>query len=115
MNKKEIIINKIKEWIKIDDEINLINNKLKEYKVQKKKLSEELISIMKNNDIDCFDINENKILLNKTKIKQPINKKFLLFSLEKFFFNDKSIDTEQLSNFILDNRAIVEKENIKRK
>ena len=112
--KEELILN-IKQWISQDDEIKNLQKKLKECKIEKKQLTENLLEIMKNNEIECFDINDGKLLLHKSKTKCALNKKTLMESLEKYFERMPNIDTDEVSNFILDNREIKITENIKRK
>lgn len=115
MTSKEELVKTIKDWINIDDEIQKLQKQLKEFKLEKKELSENLLEIMKDNEIDCFDINNGKLLMHKTKTKCPLNKKALMDSLEKYFERMPNIDTNDVSNFILENREIKIKENIKRK
>ena len=85
MTTKENLINKIREWISSDDNIKDLQKKIKENREKKKRLTDELIDIMKINEIDCFDINSGKILFCKNRVKAPLNKKILLTSLEKYF------------------------------
>ena len=57
MASKEELVNIIKEWIEIDDKVKELQTIIKEYKNKKKNLTLSLLTIMKNNEIDCFDIN----------------------------------------------------------
>ena len=57
METKEELVTNIKEWIKMDTEINKLQQEIKDRKNKKKQLSEELMKVMKKNEIDCFDIN----------------------------------------------------------
>lgn len=74
---------------------------------------------MKNNEIDCFDINSGKIVYCKNKTKASLNKKTLIDSLEKFFKEKTdlniNIDVNSITDYILNNREIKVNENIKRK
>ena len=70
---------------------------------------------MKTNEIDCFDINNGKILFCKNKVKAPLNKAYLLSTLEKYFKNHPNVNATEVSDFVLDNREIIIKENIRRK
>jgi hypothetical protein len=115
MTTKEVLVQKIKEWITYDDEIKTLQKQIKEHRLNKKTLTDNLLDIMKTNEIDCFDINNGKLLFCKNKVKQPINKKTLLSSLEKYFENTPSINPEKVSEFILENREIKLTEAIKRK
>ena len=115
MTTKEELISNIKTWIDYDDEIKNLQIRLKECKLEKKNLTTNLLDIMKNNEIDCFDINNGKLIMHKIKSKTALNKKTLLESLEKYFEKMPSINSDDVSNFILNNREIKIIENIKRK
>jgi len=57
METKDELITNIKEWIKMDSEITKLQQEIKDRKNKKKQLSEGLMKVMKQNEIDCFDIN----------------------------------------------------------
>lgn len=114
METKEQLINTIKEWVKIDNEIRTLQNEIKVRKTSQKKISESLIRIMKENEIDCFDLNDGQICYNKKNVKKPITKGVLLNVLSKYYNGDYMKATE-LNSFIMDNREEVVKETITRK
>jgi len=121
MSSKEELVTIIKEWIETDDKVKELQVILKDYKTKKKTLTMKLLSIMKTNEIDCFDINSGKIIYCKHKTKASLTKKTLVETLEKFF-KEKStsnsnidIDANSISDFILQNRETKVNENIKRK
>jgi len=119
MSSKEELVNIIKEWIDNDEKVKELQTIIKEYKNKKKNLTTTLLSIMKTNEIDCFDINSGKIVYCKNKTKASLNKKTLIETLEKFFKEKNNlninIDVNDISDFILNNREIKINENIKRK
>lgn len=115
MANKEDLVKIIKEWINEDNAIKSLQKKIKEHRDEKKILTENLMDIMKANNIDCFDINNGKIIFCKNQIKSPLNKKTLLSTLEKYFKNIPDIDASEVSEYILNNREIKIKENIRRK
>jgi hypothetical protein len=114
METKEQLVNKIKEWIKIDTEISDLKIKLKDVNNKKKLLTENLVSVMKTNKIDCFDINGGALIYKQNKVKKTINSKTLLASLKDYYKNDIS-QAEDLTKYIMDNREELIKEIIKRK
>ncbi len=114
MNTKEELVENIKKWVSYDYEIKNLQKSMKEIRVKKKELTKSLIDVMKNHEIDCFDINDGKLLYTKNKVKTPLNKNNLMIALEKYFENE-SINVEDVTNFILDNREIKIKENLKKK
>jgi hypothetical protein len=114
METKEQLVNNIKEWIKIDTEISQLKSDIKERNDKKKFLTETLVTTMKNNAIDCFDINGGALVYKKSKVKKPINGKSLLSLLTNFYKNDSKI-AEDITKYVLDNREEQIKETIKRK
>ena len=95
MATKEVLVNTIKEWIDHDNEIKNLQQQIKEHRNKKKSLTDNLLEIMKDNEIDCFDINNGKIIYCKNKVKSPLNKKTLLETLEKYFEASLAIVTKE--------------------
>ena len=115
MATKEELLQSVKEWIKIDNEIKLLNQEVKKRRQQKNLLSEGLVDIMKNNEIDCFDLSEGKIMYTSNRVKAPLSKKYLLESLGKYFDDIPNIDSNDVAEFVLENRAVKVKEGIRHK
>ena len=114
MEAKEQLVNNIKEWIKMDGEIGQLKTEIKEKNNKKKLLTEKLVSVMKTNSIDCFDINGGSLVYKKNKIKTPINGKTLLMALQNYYKTDLTI-AEELTKHIMNSREEQIKETIKRK
>jgi hypothetical protein len=114
METKEQLVNNIKEWIKMDTEISQLKNEIKERTNKKKQLTVNLVDVMKNNKIDCFDINGGALVYKQSKVKKAINGKLLLTTLKNYYKNDPTI-AEELTKYVLDNREEQIKETIKRK
>ena len=114
METKEQLVKTIKEWVKIDNDIRKLQQEIAKRKNEKKGISNNLMNIMKQNEIDCFDINDGQIYYSKKNIKKPITKKVLMNTLSKFYKGDINKATE-LNNFIIENREEVVKETIERK
>ena len=114
METKEQLVANIKEWIKMDTEILQFKAEIKDRNNKKKALSEELVSTMKKNEIDCFDINGGSLVLKKSTVKKPINAKSLLLALQSYYKDDPTI-AENLTKHVLENREEKVKEVIKRK
>ena len=114
METKEQLINNIKEWIKMDTEISELKAEIKERTNKKKTLTEGLVSTMKTNAIDCFDINGGALVYKKSKIKKPINGKTLLSSLQNYYKTNPEI-AKEITDHVLNSREEQIKETIKRK
>lgn len=115
METKEQLINAIKEWVKLDNEIKTLNSELKTRKLKQKKVSDSLIETMKKENIDGVEINNGKDNLAYTKrsVKKPITKGLLMNILSKYYDGDITKATE-INNFILENREETTVETIKR-
>lgn len=114
MNTKEELVENIKLWLSYDVEIKKLQKIMKEKRDKKKELTKNLIDVMKNHEIDCFDINDGKLLYTSNKVKSPLNKNNLMLALEKYFQNEQ-VNVEDVTNFILENREIKIRENLKKK
>jgi hypothetical protein len=113
METKDQLVQHIKEWITIDEEIKSLQKEVKTRKEKQKDLTKELMDVMKTNEIDCFDLNDGKLVYTKSKTKQTINKKYLISTLIKCLEDPK--DAEKVTEFILENREEKIRENIRRK
>ena len=114
METKEHLINNIKEWIKIDTEIAKLKGEIKEKTTTKKTLTENLVSVMKNNQIDCFDINGGALVYKQSKVRKPLSGKTLILALQNYYKNDEKT-VEELTKHIMDSREEQVKETIRRK
>jgi hypothetical protein len=113
MNKEELVDN-IKEWIQIDNELKELQKAARERRERKKELTNNLVNVMRDNEIDCFDVNDGKLIYTKSKVKETMSKKYLLNTLQTFYQNDP-VKAKELSEFIMNNRQEKVKENIRRK
>lgn len=114
MESKDQLIIHIKEYIKIDNEIIKLKNEIKERNSKKKSLTEDLMNVMKENNIDCFNINGGAVLYKKNIVKKPINSKMLLTTLQTYYTDNLEL-AQELTTHILNNREEIMKESIKRK
>jgi len=114
MASKEQLLNNVKEWIKVDNEIIKLKKTIKDYNNKKKELTDSLVNVMRTNNVDCFDFNGGSIVYKKNKVKKPINGKILLSALKTYYQND-AVMAETIAKHILDSREEDIKECILRK
>lgn len=112
---QEYMVYKIKQWLAVETKITELTKQIKELKNMKKDLNVDLLDIMKNNEIDCFDCKSGKISYSRTNVKKSISKKYLSEILEKYYGKDNSDEAQELCEYIMQNRAVQVKENIKLK
>tara|TARA_B100000963_G_scaffold298017_1_gene269621 strand:- start:2273 stop:2641 length:369 start_codon:yes stop_codon:yes gene_type:complete len=108
------LLQNVKSWLTIDNEIRALQKEIKERRKMKKQLTTDLMTTMKSNDIDALNVPDGELIYNKTKTKAPLSKKHLLSSLTQYFKGDKRM-IDELSKFIMETRAEKEKESIRRK
>lgn len=114
MDSKDKLIKSIQEWVRLDNEMRKLKNEIKTRKTIQDQITSALITTMKNNEIDEFNINNGKLTYLNKIVKKPITKKSLLDILSKFCDGDINQATE-IKNFILDNREDVVVEKLVRK
>lgn len=113
-SQKTALIQNIRDWITLDNEIREINKEIRLRKTKQQQMSQTILQTMKENQIDEFDINGGKLMYNKKTIKKPITKKNLLGILSKYYADD-STQAIEMNNFIMNNREEVTRESITRK
>lgn len=116
MTTKEQLVSNIKEWIQYDNEIKQLQKQVKIRKEKQKGLTDNIVKVMKAKEIDCFDLNDGKLIYSQSKTKGTINKQHIFNCLEKYFKDngDENMISD-LTNFILENREVKVKETIRRK
>ena len=105
-NAKTQLIQTVKEWVRIDNEIRHLQKEISVRKKDRIKINTALMETMKSNDIDCFDLNDGQICYTKKNVKKPVTNKVLFDILTKYYNGDIT-QASTISNFI--------KENITRK
>ena len=113
METKDQLVDSIKQWILLDNEINEHKKKIKDLTFNKKTLSSSLLNTMKTNQIECFDIKDGALVYKQNKVKKPINAKTLLNTL-KTYYNKTPDKADEITKFILDNREEQIRESLKR-
>ena len=114
MENKQQLIDSIKDWVKLDNEIRKLQSEISARKNEKKNVSTKLMQTMNANNIDCFDIKDGQLCYNKRSVKKPITKKGLFDILTKYY-NGDLMQATQVNEYIIENREEVVKETLVRK
>ena len=105
----------IKDWVLCDQEIASLERQIKSKKQAKRELSSNLMEIMSQHKIDCFDMqNGSKIVYSRREMKKPISGKKMHELLAKYFQGNED-QVHDLQNYIMENRDVVVRESILRK
>ena len=110
---KAQLVQYIKSWIEVDNQMRNLQKDMKTLRDNKKTLTDALVNVMKSNEIDVFDINDGKLVYAKTKVKAPINKTTLVAALMQHYNDEEA--AKNLSEFIMSSRQEKVKESIRRK
>lgn len=113
-NEQKKLVDIVRNWVNVDNQLSKLNKMTKQLRLEKKNLNIEMIQVMKENQIDIFDLKEGQIRYKQEKIKEPLNQKRLLSILSKHPNLEENQITE-LGDFIFQNRNERIKETIVRK
>lgn len=106
----ETLKNKIKgfitEYATIDTEIKALKNELKNKTEKKEKLTSQLVLLMTDIHVDCFEIGNNVVVHKKRKTRQCLSRKYLKNVLSDCIADQPYIDS--LLDIIMDRRQITE-------
>jgi hypothetical protein len=104
-------VDKIKEWLKCENEIKELQTKLNVLKREKKQKTADLIGEMKKNNIDCFSTKDGNIQYKQKNVKKPLSQGHLMQLLLQFHEGNEEKAIE-LHEFFKANREEVQKEVI---
>jgi len=114
---REELIKLVSQWIEMDTEINKLNKSITNIKKElqtinknKKKITDQLLDVIKNNESDIV-LGKNTLVHKVSKKKKPITKKYLLEQLNLYYKNQPEI-AKDVSTQILNNREVIVNEDI---
>jgi hypothetical protein len=113
-NKREIFIESIQKWVKLDTQIKLINDKVKQARSKKNELLDEITNYVNENNIENtkIEISDGELRFFKKKEYQPITFKYVEESLGKIISDSKQV--EYIMNYLRDNRVTSVSTDIRR-
>lgn len=111
---KDQLVENVNNWVKIDNDILKLQKEIRELKKKKNEITDVLVEVMRTNNVDSFDMKEESLLYKKQTIRQSINKKLLLESLQTFYQSDVKM-AEKIVDHVLEKRKTKVKETIFRK
>jgi hypothetical protein len=106
-------VEKIQKWALLDTQIKNINEKLKDIRDTKNRLTEEICDyIEKNNIKNKINIGDGQLLISEKKIYSPLSYAYIEECLEKIIDDDEHIDF--ILNYLRDNREVETVKEIRR-
>jgi uncharacterized protein (UPF0335 family) len=100
---ENIAINTVKSWIELDDKIHEHQRHLSLLKQEKKRITQNLLELMKTANTNCYQTKDCQIQLKVKKTKKVINNKDLLQFLKDYYPDDDETALD-LNSFLLDRR-----------
>ena len=104
----------IQQWVSIDNQLKIINEKAKELRERRNVLSDNITTHAQNNNLytSTIQISDGKLKFANTKVSTPLTFKYLEKSLGEVIKNESQLKTimEHLKN----NRDIKMVQEIKR-
>ena len=74
MSAQQELLENVKTWLSIDDQIRALQKEIRDRRKLKKELTENLVGIMKTQDIDALNVPDGQLIYNKTKTKAIFKK-----------------------------------------
>lgn len=110
-------IEKLSQWVELDNIIDIRKNKLKFYVAQKIKLEKDIIKFIENNNMKNtkIHVDNNDVMVVEKKQKQGITLRTLKEILKKYFNEHKYTNETSIYNFIVNNRETKTNLYIKRR
>lgn len=106
----------IKEWVQLDNELKLYNERTRTIRERKSELVEKILGedreFGKNLNNRTIDISDGKLKFQNTKQTSPLTFKYLDECLHKIIRNEKQV--EQIIDYLKQNREIKLVPEIKR-
>lgn len=105
----------IKEWVALDNQLKLYNDKIKQLRDKRTLVSDKILSVdnfetkLKNRTLE---ISDGKLKFVSTKISPSLSFKYVEDSLSKMIKNERQV--EQIMRYLKENREIKIVPEIKR-
>jgi hypothetical protein len=93
----------VKEWMQLDGEIAALKRQARGLEDKKRELTKQIVGVMKENQIDAFDLTEGKLIRQNKKTKSGLTKAYLADCFSKYF-KGESEAVKDLSNLIFSSR-----------
>jgi len=86
--------NQVQQWVTIDNQIKLLNEKMKDLRNKKNDLSTNLTTYAKNNNISnsTIQIGDGKLKFINTKQTEPLTLKYLEKTLGEVIKNESQVN-----------------------
>jgi len=108
---KEQTVQLVRDWVKQDNEIRLLQKEVQRRKKEQTELSRILMDVMRTTDTGCYELKNGVLMYTVRNVKKPMTKKVLLDVLQKYYKGDV-IKAFELNEFIMNHREQVVQEKL---
>jgi hypothetical protein len=114
VNNREQFVENVKQWVTIDNQLKIVNEKTRIMRERKHKLNQEICdyAIQQNIDHKYIEISDGTLKFFKRKEYKPITYTFLEKSLSEIISNKEQVS--YIINHIKDKREIITHDDIRR-
>jgi hypothetical protein len=102
---KEDLVEHIRKWIQNDNEIRQLQALVRERREIKKQITQELVDVMRDNEIEKFNLRDGKLVYKQTKRSTPLNEKHIAKCLLDIFKDDPS-KAQEATEMIMNRREV---------
>lgn len=104
----------VQRWVSIDNQMKLLNEKIKELREKKTDLTRNIIEHADENKMLNLNIqiSDGRLKLTKTRVSEPLTFKYLEKSLSEIIRNDNQV--KQIVDHIKKNREVKVVQEVKR-
>ena len=106
--------NQIQQWVAVDNQLKVLNEKVKELREKRHQLSENITTTANNRNMlnSTVQISDGKLRFVNTKVQQPLTFKYVEQSLGEIIKNEQQL--KQIMDHLKKNRDTKIVQEIKR-
>ena len=111
---KEQLVKNVRDLIELNREITTMKSELKGLTLSKKGITDAIMEVMKESNIDCFQVSDGILQYRTKRTRRAINAKNLLVAV-KTFLDSGGIDSsisEELVRHVMETREEVIKDEL---
>lgn len=111
---KDDLVMHIRKWIQYDNEIRQLQALAKKRREAKKQITQDLVNVMKDNEIEKFNLRDGKLVYKQTKRNTPLNEKHIIHCLMDVFQNEPK-RAQEITEMIMNRRETKMVETVQRR
>ena len=92
-NSKDSLVNVVKKWVQLDNQLKQINEKTKELREKRNTLEKNITTYASSNNLSnsTIQISDGKLKFSNTKVPEPLTFKYLEKTLNEVIKNENQV------------------------